>query len=52
MEFIEAVQSAELLERGLPPQAGGMLDQSRWFVEFSRFVWAERDRIRAEQMQR
>ena len=35
---------AALFDRGLPPVAGGALDQTAAFVEAARFVWAEESR--------
>ena len=32
---------AELFEKGLPPVAGGVLDQAKIFVETARFVFSE-----------
>ena len=43
---------AELYRKGLPPVAGGTLDQAAAFNDAARFVWAEMDRIRAEAMSR
>lgn len=37
----EAIEFAALYKRGLPPVAGGALDQSRVFVQACRFIWAE-----------
>jgi NADPH-dependent 7-cyano-7-deazaguanine reductase QueF-like protein len=36
-----AIELAELYEKGLPPVAGGSLEQSKMFVESARFVWQE-----------
>lgn len=46
-EVWEVLDLAETFRRGLPPVAGGVLDQSAWFVAAARFVWAEQDRWRA-----
>jgi len=32
---------ARLYEKGLPPVAGGALDQTAWFIEACTFVWNE-----------
>lgn len=37
----ELIRLAVLFEMGLPPVAGGVLDQSHWFVEACAFLWAE-----------
>lgn len=39
---------AELYEKGLPPVAGGALDQANVFVEAARFVWSEQAYWRAK----
>ena len=39
---------AELTKRGLPPVAGGALDQAQKFLDACRFAWAEEARLRAE----
>ena len=47
-----AVELAGMMRKGLPPVAGGALDQAEQFMEACRAVWAEerywsrRDRIR------
>lgn len=38
---------AELFAKGLPPVAGGVLDQAYMFVQYARFVWAEKNRNKA-----
>lgn len=41
-DVVEAVQLFDLYEKGLPPIAGGALDQSAWFIDaFSRFRYEE-----------
>jgi len=35
----ETIELAGLYKRGLPPIAGGALDQARAFVDAARFVW-------------
>lgn len=37
----EWVELADMLDHGLPPVAGGALDQSHAFIEAARFVWSE-----------
>lgn len=39
---------AELFYEGLPPVAGGVLDQSAWFVNAARFLRNEEMRTKAE----
>ena len=41
------LDAAELLAKGLPPVAGGLLDQTRIFVDAARFAWSETDHWRA-----
>ncbi len=36
----DVIAYADLFERGLPPDAGGVLDQAANFVEAARYVWA------------
>jgi len=38
---------ADLFAKGLPPDAGGAMDQAAAFVEAARWVWAERAEHRA-----
>jgi hypothetical protein len=38
----------ELFGKGLPPVAGGVLDQSAWFINASRFLESEEAAIKAE----
>ena len=37
----EAIEYAELYEKGLPPVAGGVLNQAKIFIEACRQIWAE-----------
>ena len=37
----EIIGLAELFEKGLPPVAGGTLDQAKVFVEAARFIFGE-----------
>jgi len=46
----ETIDAAEMLEKGLPPEHGGMLDQAADFIRAARFVWAEQARCRAQEM--
>jgi hypothetical protein len=38
----------DMLEKGIPPIAGGTLDQAVWFIEASKILTAEESRILAE----
>lgn len=42
--FNDLFRYAAMFERGLPPIAGGVLDQSPWFLEFADFWWGEQQR--------
>ena len=44
----EMLELADIYRRGLPPVAGGSLDQAAGFVAAARFVWGQDDRWRAE----
>ena len=44
----ELIQLAKLTEKGLPPVAGGSLDQSHQFLEACTFLWSEQARIKNE----
>lgn len=37
----DVIEAAGFYEKGLPPVAGGMLDQAWCFAQAARFVWAE-----------
>lgn len=39
---------ADLYRKGLPPVAGGALDQAAAFVEAARFIWNEHDQRKAK----
>lgn len=41
---------SELMQKGLPPVQGGMLDQSQWFLDAARFIWNEHDRLEHERI--
>lgn len=45
-EIIETIELAGMYEKGLPPVAGGVLDQAHWFAAACRFVWAEQSRLK------
>jgi hypothetical protein len=40
-EVWDLLSAADLCSKGLPPIAGGSLDQTKWFVDAARFAWAE-----------
>jgi hypothetical protein len=43
---------AELMKEGLPPVAGGVLDQAKTFLDAARLVWAEEERWRQKQAEK
>ena len=49
--LLRAIRLADLMKQGLPPVAGGVLDQSAWFISFyeafrSENNWAEAETYR------
>lgn len=48
LHLFRSLDLAQIYRRGLPPIAGGALDQSAWFVDLCQFAWSEAARIRAE----
>jgi len=38
----EVISLAELFEKGLPPVAGGVLDQAKIFVDAASFIFREK----------
>ena len=44
----EIMELAELFKKGLPPIAGGVLDQAKNFVSAARFCWAEIENYKRE----
>ena len=36
---MEGIEFAALYEKGLPPVAGGALDQAQIFIDACRFIW-------------
>lgn len=46
----DVIREAGMYKRGLPPIAGGTLDQAAGFTEAARFIWAEQDRMKADAM--
>jgi len=51
-ELLDFVTEAELFEKGLPPVAGGVIDQADVFIRATARWGAERARIRAEELDR
>ena len=45
----QAISYARLYEKGLPPIAGGVLDQAGAFVAAAEFIWQEEKQYKAEQ---
>lgn len=45
----QAVSLAGLYEKGLPPAAGGSLDQAVAFIAAAEFIWQEEKQYKAEQ---
>ena len=44
----EAIMLADLWEKGIPPVAGGSLDQARVFVLAANFIFADKNRWKKE----
>ena len=40
-DVLEVMEYAELYEKGLPPVAGGALDQAKSFTDACRIIWQE-----------
>lgn len=40
----EVIEMAEFFEKGLPPVAGGVLDQAKIFIDACRFIFREQAR--------
>lgn len=51
-EMGELVHYADLYEKGLPPVAGGALDQSAWFTDAAQCFWHEKARAKNEAEER
>lgn len=49
---LQAIRMADLMKEGLPPVAGGVLDQSAWFVNFYEVFRSEQNRAEAEAYKR
>ena len=50
--LLRAIRMANLMKQGLPPVAGGVLDQSAWFVSFYEVFRSEQNRAEAEAYRR
>jgi len=50
--LLRAIRMADLMKQGLPPVAGGVLDQSAWFVSFYECFKSESNRAEAEAYRR
>lgn len=50
--LLRAIRMADLMKQGLPPVAGGVLDQSAWFVSFYEVFRSEQNRAEAEAYRR
>jgi len=44
----EVIKYAELYQKGLPPIAGGALDQTQSFIEAARFIFEEENKIKKQ----
>ena len=42
-----AIELAGLFRKGLPPVAGGALDQTSQFLDAANFIWSEQARCKA-----
>jgi len=42
------IDMIEMLNKGMPPVAGGMLDQSAWFIRAARCLEHQENLIKAE----
>jgi len=51
-EVWDVIDCSLMLKRGMPPVAGGLLDQARVFAEAARFVLSEYARHEAEEIER
>lgn len=51
-ELTEAINVASLCGEGVLPVAGGLLDQSSWFLSLWQSLKSEESKIEAEQMER
>lgn len=51
-ELTDAINAATLCEGGIWPVAGGLLDQSSWFVDLQQQLTRDTNRIKSEQFER
>lgn len=47
-EAWEMIEAADMTRRGLPPVAGGSLDQTQTFLDACRFIWADESVYRSQ----
>jgi hypothetical protein len=47
-ELVPAINMVDMFYKGLPPVAGGVLDQAAWFVSMAEMLTAEDGKQRAE----
>lgn len=47
-EIVPALSFIDRLEKGMPPVAGGTLDQSAWFINAADYFGSEVSRVKAE----
>lgn len=50
-ETWELIGLVDLYRRGLPPVAGGSLDQTAWFNAAARRVWGEHQRLERDNLE-
>jgi hypothetical protein len=46
--MVPLVELADLFEKGIPPIAGGALDQSAWFLSASKILASDESSIKAK----
>lgn len=51
-KIITSIDLIDLFEKGLPPVAGGVMDQSASFIQAARFFASEEDKVRSERISR
>lgn len=47
-EIWDALSLSDMARKGCWPLTGGLLDQTRWFIEFCRYAWNEQDAMKAK----
>lgn len=47
-DMVQFMDLAELYEKGLPPMAGGALDQAKAFTDGCRQLWGDTNQLKAE----